>query len=253
MRARNLKPSFFKNEILGGADPLYSLLFEGLWCAADREGRLEDRPLRLCVEVFPYRRELTPDEVDRMLAWLEEHSFITRYLVDGARYIQVLQFGKHQRPHSKEKISEIPAFRSNQGTPRKGKGRPKVVSSTEKVMPSTDLGNGEHALTPDSGLLTPDSGLLTPDSGLLTPDSPFPRSAKEGTALPVVSELPRKPRAATAGLSRNGKHQTPAEDPESERIKRAITLLNADPNTTEDDAARMFRVSVEAIREARQA
>ena len=43
-RARNIKPGFFKNEILGVADPLYSLLFEGLWVLADRAGRLEDRP-----------------------------------------------------------------------------------------------------------------------------------------------------------------------------------------------------------------
>ena len=44
MRARNLKPSIFKNELLAVADPLYTLVFEGLWCLADREGRLEDRP-----------------------------------------------------------------------------------------------------------------------------------------------------------------------------------------------------------------
>jgi hypothetical protein len=43
MRARSIKPGICDNEILGTADPLYTLLFERLWMMADREGRLEDR------------------------------------------------------------------------------------------------------------------------------------------------------------------------------------------------------------------
>ena len=38
MRARNLKPGFFKNETLAEIEPLGRLLFQGLWCMADREG-----------------------------------------------------------------------------------------------------------------------------------------------------------------------------------------------------------------------
>jgi hypothetical protein len=156
VRARNLKPSFFKNEILGSSDPLHSILFAGLWCSADREGRLEDRPLRLCVEIFPYRREITEECCDGMLGWLAQNGFIRRYEVGPNRYIQVLQFAKHQRPHSKEKQSEIPSFNSKQHRPRSGKGKGK---GSTQVVSGADLGNGEHALTPDSGDLTPDSPL----------------------------------------------------------------------------------------------
>ena len=46
-RARNIKPGFFANENLAECDPLARLLFAGLWCLADREGRLEDRPKRI--------------------------------------------------------------------------------------------------------------------------------------------------------------------------------------------------------------
>ena len=46
-RARNIKPSFFTNELLGTEDPMVSLTFAGLWCLADKEGILEDRPLRI--------------------------------------------------------------------------------------------------------------------------------------------------------------------------------------------------------------
>lgn len=74
-RARNIKPGLFKNEVLGVADPLYTLLFEGLWVLADREGRLEDRPLRIKAEILPYRDGI---DVDAMLNWLQENGFITR-------------------------------------------------------------------------------------------------------------------------------------------------------------------------------
>lgn len=105
-RARNLKPGLLKNEILGVADPLYTLLFEGLWILADREGRLEDRPLRIKAEVFPYREGIN---ADAMLTWLADAGFILRYEANGSRYIQVVEFAKHQNPHKDEKKSEIPA------------------------------------------------------------------------------------------------------------------------------------------------
>lgn len=159
MRARNLKPSLFKNELLGGADPLITILFEGLWCCADREGRLEDRPLRLCAEVFPYRRSVTERKVDGWLTWLHEHGFIVRYEVASRRFIQVNGFAKHQRPHSKEQPSEIPAVSSTQHLPRQ-------VPAPTKVGASNGKGSGEHALNPDSGLLNPESPFLNPESSL---------------------------------------------------------------------------------------
>jgi hypothetical protein len=104
-RARNIKPSLFKNEILGVADPLYCLLFEGLWVLADRAGKLEDRPMRIKAEIFPYRDGL---DTDAMLDWLASNDFIVRYTVAGKRYILVKEFVKHQNPHKNEIASEIP-------------------------------------------------------------------------------------------------------------------------------------------------
>ena len=53
-RARNIKPSFFTNDVLAEIDPLGRLLFIALWTMADREGRLEDRPKRIKAEALPY-------------------------------------------------------------------------------------------------------------------------------------------------------------------------------------------------------
>jgi hypothetical protein len=107
MRSRNIKPGLFKNELLGTADPLLTLLFEALWCIADREGRLEDRPLRIKAEVFPYR-DVT--DIDGYLTQLQEMGFIRRYRVNNAGLIEVLNFKKHESPHHTEKKSELPAL-----------------------------------------------------------------------------------------------------------------------------------------------
>jgi hypothetical protein len=139
-RARNLKPGLFRNEVLGVADPLLTLLFEGLWVIADREGRLEDRPLRIKADVFPYREGLN---VDSMLAWLAEQGFIIRYVAGGKAYIQITEFTKHQNPHKDEKKSEIPA--------------PNLHGAT------TMQAQEESGTCPASSLI-PDSFNLTPDS-----------------------------------------------------------------------------------------
>jgi len=106
-RARNIKPALFKNEVLGVADPLFTLCFEGLWLLADREGRLEDRPLRIKAEIFPYRDGLN---IENILDWLASSGFIVRYQYGENRYIQVVNFAKHQNPHKNEVASEIPVF-----------------------------------------------------------------------------------------------------------------------------------------------
>ncbi len=104
-RARNIKPAFFKNEALAECSPLARLLFAGLWCLADREGRLEDRPKRIRAELLPY----DDGNVDDMLQELHEAGFILRYAAPGGRFIQVLNFSKHQNPHCHEQRSTIPA------------------------------------------------------------------------------------------------------------------------------------------------
>jgi len=104
-RARNIKPGFFRNEELVELPFSYRILFVGLWVIADRAGRLEDRPKRIKMEVFP------ADDVDinSGLDALQARGFLLRYSVDGARYIQVLNFEKHQNPHKNEAPSSIPA------------------------------------------------------------------------------------------------------------------------------------------------
>lgn len=102
-RARVLKPSFFLNTELADRHPLARLLFAGLWCHADRSGRLEDNPKKLKVIILPYDN----CDIEKLLDSLS--GFIVRYEVDQKRYIQIVNFEKHQHPHVKEQESTIPA------------------------------------------------------------------------------------------------------------------------------------------------
>lgn len=103
-RLRTLKPSFFTNDTLAEIPPLGRLLFQGLWCIADREGRLEDRPRKIKAEVLPY------DDVDAdgLLSELALRGFIVRYDAAGSACIQIVNFVKHQQPHYKEVASVLP-------------------------------------------------------------------------------------------------------------------------------------------------
>lgn len=104
MRARLLKPGIYKNEDLAELPFAARYLYTGLWCMADREGRLEDRPRRIKAEVYPY----DDVDIDELLCGLVARGFIVRYRVDGAAYIQIVNFRKHQRPHQNESASDIP-------------------------------------------------------------------------------------------------------------------------------------------------
>jgi len=105
MRARNIKPGFFKNDLLAECDPLARLLFQGLWCMADREGRLELRPKRLKAEILPY------DNVDilKLLNQLIKHEFVIAYKYENEFFLSIPTFTQHQNPHVKEATSTIPA------------------------------------------------------------------------------------------------------------------------------------------------
>ncbi len=107
MRIRSIKPDFFKDDELAALPPIARLLFVGLWCMADCEGRLEDRPTRIRAEVLPYDE----CDVDALLSSLHAADFIVRYEVPPRGYIEVRSFKKHQRLSGIEaqKQSEFPA------------------------------------------------------------------------------------------------------------------------------------------------
>jgi hypothetical protein len=112
-RIRYLKPEFFLDEDLSYLTVEARLTFQGLWCHADREGRLEDRPAYLKTQIWPYQ-EINPtmDELLNELAKPKTNdpdtSFILRYTINKKKYIQIIKFLDHQKPHHTERKSTIP-------------------------------------------------------------------------------------------------------------------------------------------------
>lgn len=147
-RARSIKPSFFVNEDLAEIDPLGRLLFIGLWCLADRAGRLEDRPKRIKIELLP----CDACDVDALLQALHDRGLIQRYTAGEHRLIQVVNFAKHQSPHHQERPSRLPPPEAFEASSERARGRPKANPGLIPDKPEANP--GAIALIPDS--LIPD-------------------------------------------------------------------------------------------------
>lgn len=102
MRIRTIRPEFFKDEEIADLKPVERLLFIGLWCMADRRGRLENRPRRIKAEILPYDSV----SVEPLLDALAARKFIVRYHADGKDVIQIRTFEVHQRIIGKEAETE---------------------------------------------------------------------------------------------------------------------------------------------------
>ncbi len=150
-RARLLKSEFFRNEALGHMPYLARLMFAGLLTLADREGRLEDRPGRIKVDLFPYDADLGEPEVNQGLVLLDQADLILRYEVNGEPIIQITKWKKHQRPHPREVASVLPSPPENPRRTRKPNlGKPKA-SHLMKLKPGSSGPSGPSGSSGSSG------------------------------------------------------------------------------------------------------
>src|SRR3990167_8236796 len=102
-RIRSVKPDFFLDFELSKLTPLARLFFIGLWCQADKSGRMEDEAHKLKVQIIPWDTE----DAEKLLSELAP-KFITRYKTkSGEKYLQINSW-EHQKPHHTEKESVIP-------------------------------------------------------------------------------------------------------------------------------------------------
>lgn len=150
-RARNIKPGFFRNADLVELPMEARLLFIGLWTLADREGRLEDRPKQIKMEIFP----ADSVDCDVLLVQLASTGMVARYEVDGKRYLQVVNFTKHQNPHRDEKASTVPDQSGNLAAP--APAPKKHGANTVQAPGEDDASTVAIGLNPDPGFLIPDS------------------------------------------------------------------------------------------------
>jgi len=190
-RARNIKPGFFANEELVELPFATRLLFIGLWTLADREGRLEDKPKRIKMALFPADNL----DIDHALSALSDSKFLIRYEHGGDRYIQVTSFSKHQNPHRDEKASTIPEPQEHR-------------ESTVQTQCNDDANSVAIGLIPDSLPLIPDS--LIPEK--TTPQQAASAKAPKFDAIEFFKDHSVNPQVLTDWLKiRKGKRLVSTE------------------------------------------
>lgn len=106
-RIRSLKPELPHDEGLARCTIAARYLFVLLITQADDEGRLRAAPAWVRSTCFPYDEGLSAGFVADLLDELAEHEMIRRWHVSDQRYMEIINFGKHQRI-DKPRASQIP-------------------------------------------------------------------------------------------------------------------------------------------------
>jgi hypothetical protein len=125
-RIRTIKPEFFTSDDICALSPLARLLYVGLWCEADREGRLVWTPGVM-------KRRYLPDDacdIEVLGAELTARGLIRLY---GEGLACIPSFARHQHVNIREAQSklppppgevqaELPLGREGEGKEREGEG-----------------------------------------------------------------------------------------------------------------------------------
>jgi hypothetical protein len=163
-RTRSIKPSFFKNEYLAECEPMARLLFIGLWTLADRNGRLELRPLRIKAELFPYDN----CDIVGLLKQLADRGFVRAYESGDTKVLEIPKFGEHQRCHPDERAEGLP---------------PPDESAESAVFPEPNAkpGNAAHepGNFPANCAFNPSSFSPSTSNPWSAPSKPAPRSGSK--------------------------------------------------------------------------
>lgn len=156
MRARNIKPGFYRNEQLADCSSWARLLFPGLWMLADRCGRLEFRPKRWKAELFPYDNV----DIEALFSELEAQGLVVKYESGSMNLVWIPHFLDHQKPHKNERGSVLLPHpddtRHNQGNDEQCSDD---EDGTALVVPEHNQGCADEQPWPLPARLIPDSSL----------------------------------------------------------------------------------------------
>jgi hypothetical protein len=138
MRIRSIKPEFWRSSDISKLSIEDRLLFIGLWSYVDDNGVGVDKLAAIAADLFADDIERDAPEafarVSRGLQNLAEGDRIIRYTVDGAQYLSITNWGKHQRIDKPGK----PRF------PRHDAEDAEIRESVARVSETFALGTGEQ-------------------------------------------------------------------------------------------------------------
>ncbi len=104
-RIRTIKPEFFTSGDVVELSPLARLFYIGLWCEADKEGRMSWSVKTLKLRYLPGDN----CNVDELADELVKSGMLTLYAIEGKQYAEIPSFKKHQVINNRESESTIPA------------------------------------------------------------------------------------------------------------------------------------------------
>lgn len=107
-RIRTIKPEFPQSETVGKLSRDARLLFIQLWTFVDDEGRARAASRMLASLLYPYDDD-APELIDAWLGELEQNDCLRRYEVEGTKYLEIINWSKHQKVDHPSK-SRIPPF-----------------------------------------------------------------------------------------------------------------------------------------------
>ncbi len=136
MKIRSVRPEFFTDAKMARLSHSARLLYIGLWCLADDDGRGRLLPKHIEGELFPY------EKIDFLGLWHELESIrrVRTYQTDGEQYFVIPKFTEYQKPNRKydSKLPEPPG--EDNGTLFDSE----TAGATQRVEPApSHAGEGE--------------------------------------------------------------------------------------------------------------
>lgn len=166
-RIRTIKPGFWTDEKLSQLSPLVRLTFLGLISAmADDAGRCKGEVRLVKAAVWPLDDDVSTKAIASHLAQLARAKRIVLYDVEGARYIQIVNWKRHQRI-DKPRPSELPAPPDGDGIIPEdsasilGSIGDTSARDTEREVEGEWKRNGSEAATDDEPSAPPPAPLLS--------------------------------------------------------------------------------------------
>lgn len=151
--------------------------------------RLNDRPKKIKAEILPY------DECNTDGGKTLQNMGLIRYEVDGTKYIQVVNFDKHQNPHVKEQASEIPAPDKHSASTVQEQDKNQKSMEVAGLIPSSSLVSS----CPHPPSLIPHPSSLIPDAGFLP--TPLPHDSEKSADQESFLTLTRQTKNQFSSLS----------------------------------------------------
>jgi hypothetical protein len=100
-RERTLKAQFFRSESVASLPFEGRLLFQSIWCQADRNGVIKYSQRLLKADTFPFD-DISASDVDLLVTKMVQAGLVMRYCCGDVEYVRVINFQKYQKPHPKE-------------------------------------------------------------------------------------------------------------------------------------------------------